>query len=436
MRRLVLAALVLSAASASAAAGDIPESVLDDLPLRPGKLVWRKTLPGVRGVYAAPLADGERLFVAACHLNAISDDKSYGVVFCLKSADGSVVWSTKDRISNKRKNLKPVSISSPFLADGKLYVGEGFHQDTHCSLYRLDAAKGTDDWQFQTQSHTESSPVVADGKVFFGAGDNGVFAVDARTGKEVWNHPGLHIDASPLVVGKRLYVGSGVGDVFRETAILCLDVGTGKAVWRRKVDLPAWGSPVLAGDLVYFGIGNGDFAQSDPKPAGALLCVRAADGVEVWRYPAGDGVLSRPALDRSCVYFGSRDGVLTCLDRRTGKLIWKRQLGSPLLGSPVLGRSGPIRLTTGVYVVASGGQVFCLGPKTGRMLWSADLCAIEKVQQIEVYGAPALTVTADGKGETRRLYVAAILSEATEAKVFCFEDRLEPDAAEPTESRP
>ena len=72
----------------------------------------------------------------------------------------------------------------------------------------------------------------------------------------------------------------------------------------------------------------------------------------------------------------------------------------------------------------------------GRTLWSADLFDVEKAAA-EAYGSPALTVTADEKGETRRLYVPAFLSDANEAKVYCFEDRLEPDPAdEPTESRP
>ena len=38
-----------------------------------------------------------------------------------------------------------VAISSPFLADGKLYLGEGFHEDKNCQLYCIDAEKGTID---------------------------------------------------------------------------------------------------------------------------------------------------------------------------------------------------------------------------------------------------------------------------------------------------
>jgi len=442
MRRTVVAVLAVALPALAVPAGPPAETpkaaevgpaqaaVVDDLPLRPGHLVWRKTLPGVQAVYAEPRVAGDRLLVAGARVNTVVPAKSYGVVFCLKCADGAEVWNTRGRLSGPRKDLKAVSLSTPFVADGRVYVGEGFHEDSHCGLWCLDAARGTDLWRFDTLSHTESSPVVAGGRVFFGAGDNGVYAADAKSGKELWNYPGLHIDAGPLVVGKSVYVGSGVGDAFRETVLLRLDAETGKAVWRRKVDLPAWGTPALAGDLLYFGIGNGNFVDSDPKPAGALLCVKAEDGSEVWRHKVGDGVLVRPVTDNSCVYFGSRDGYFYCLERRTGELVWRRDLGGPVTATAALARTGPARLTTGVYAVA-GGRVWCLGPRSGRVLWSADLRRTEKAEAVDL--SAVLATSADGKGETRRLYVAATLPDAGEARVLCFEDRLE---ADPAEERP
>src|SRR5262249_28427740 len=156
-----------------------------------------------------------------------------------------------------------------------LYIGEGFHEDRECKLYCLDAQTGKKLWEFTTESHTESSPCVADGRVFFGAGDDGVYCLDAATGEMVWNYRGLHVDSSPLVLGKRLYAGSGVGDVEEATAVFCLNTVDGKEVWRRDTDLPAWGSPAESGDLVFFGLGNGNFLGGDSQPAGALLAVEA-----------------------------------------------------------------------------------------------------------------------------------------------------------------
>src|SRR5207248_29185 len=124
--------------------------------------------------------------------------------------------------------------SSPCVADGRLFIGEGFHDDQNCKLYCLNAATGAKQWEFQTAGQTESSPCVADGKVFVGAGNDGVYALDAATGKQLWHfqRANLRFGAGPAVQGKRLYIGSGMDrnrpESPGETAVLCLDTDTGK----------------------------------------------------------------------------------------------------------------------------------------------------------------------------------------------------------------
>src|SRR5262249_49293247 len=159
--------------------------------------------------------------------------------------------------------------STPYVAEGRLYIGEGFHQDKFCRLFCLDAATGKKQWEFQTTSHTESSPCVVQGKVYFGAGDDGVYCLSAVGGQEIWHYTGLHVDCNPLVVGNRLFAGSGVGDVYRETCTICLDASTGDEVWRQPADLPVWGSPNVVGSLVYYGIGNGNYLMDDQDAAPA-----------------------------------------------------------------------------------------------------------------------------------------------------------------------
>src|SRR5262249_29874431 len=155
-----------------------------------------------------------------------------------------------------------------------LFVGEGFHEDSDCKLYCLDATTGEKKWDFQSRSHTESRPIVADGRVYFGVGDDGLICLEAATGQELWRLKGLHVDASPVVVDGRVYCGSGVGLLYKETLLFCLDAATGKEKWRVPTDLPAWGGCVVDAGRVYAGIGNGNFLNSDEhKPAGAVLCL-------------------------------------------------------------------------------------------------------------------------------------------------------------------
>ena len=266
-----------------------------------------------RGMLASsPLVDGNRLYVAGAH-QAGAD--TFGHLYCLaRNKDdrtGKEGWKEVWRF-NDGDGMKQV-YSSPCLANGKLYIGEGFHQDKHCKLYCIEADTGEKLWEKQTSSHTESSPCVVDGKVFFGAGDDGLYCLDANEGKEVWHFDGLHVDLNPLVVDGRVYAGSGIGDTYTETAIFCLDAKTGEELWRQPADLPVWGSPVVMGDKVYYGLGNGNILQQADKPAGALLCLKKSNGQEVWRYNVADAVFDRPALDERHVYFCSRDGRCYCV---------------------------------------------------------------------------------------------------------------------------
>src|SRR5262249_50702008 len=149
-----------------------------------------------------------------------------------------------------------------------------------------------------------------------------LYCLDAATGKQVWHFPGFHVDASPVVAGGRVFVGSGFGDAYKETALFCLDAETGNLLWRLPTELPSCPAPAVTVQQAYCGICHGGMNESDANPAGALLCVEAATGVELWRYPVGDGVLAQPVADGNFVYFGSRDGTLYCLHRDQGKLAW------------------------------------------------------------------------------------------------------------------
>jgi outer membrane protein assembly factor BamB len=345
--------------------------------------------------------------------------KAFGKLYCLDSATGTKRWEFDDG-----GGLKQV-FSSPCLAEGRLYVGEGFHQDSECNLYCLDTATGQKLWEFPTKSHTESSPTVANGKVFFGAGDDGVYCLDAVTGKEQWHFAdNLHVDANPVVVGNRLYCGSGVGDLYGTLEIFCLDVQTGKPIWRQPAELPVWGAPVVAGAQLFVGLGNGNFLTSDDKPQGAMLCLKAETGEELWRFDVGDGIHVRPAVDKRHVYFAARDGNCYCLDRQEGKLLWKRDLGSPIVASPFLARCPCHTCSTSLFVAASGGVLLALDPTTGTIQWAND--SFSKFSAM-ILSSPIVHLapqTAEGR-ETRRIYIAMGVNGGATPVLYGLEDRFE-----------
>jgi outer membrane protein assembly factor BamB len=381
----------------------------------PYRVVWRFRPAAPCWIASSPLVDGDRVYVGVVHGSAFRT----GAVYGLDRATGKPLWAF-----NNGGKMKDV-FSSPRVADGRLYVGEGFHQDAGCKLYCLDADTGKKLWDFQTDSHTEATPCVSRGKVYFGAGDDGLFCLDAATGQERWHLKGLHVDANPLVVGGRLYGGSGVGDACKDTVLFCLDADTGKEHWRVPTDLPVWGMPALDGAGLYAGIGNGNFLESADKPGGAVLCLEAATGQRRWRHDARDGVHVRVAVDAGCVYFGARDRHCYCVDRRDGELRWKQDLGSPVVASPALAEGGR---GSALYVAASGGRVYRLDPgRGGAVVWAFDV-GQDTGQSPVLFSTPAVAVSQTAGGERRRLYFGSGLEDFSRGILYCLEEGT-PDRA-------
>ena len=371
---------------------------------RKPELLWQFGQPERGAVISSPrLADG-RVYFGAIRDFALAP---LGVACAVDPDDGKVVWKFDD----DGKMLK--MFSSPAVADGRLFIGEGGHGDFACQLYALDAATGHKLWKFPVASHIESSPAVADGVVYFGGGDEGLFAVDAANGQRKWNfNDSLHVDSSPAIADGRVYAGSGDSRRYKNLEMFCLSCATGDVIWRLPSDLPVWGSPAVADGRVFFGVGASDLFRRPTKTPGGLICLDALTGRRVWYCDAGSAVLGRPALDATRVYFGASDGTLYAVDRVDGSLAWKANLGSGIAASPAL-------LDDRLYVVAIGGRVACLNPANGSLLSQFDLTARTEAK-LRLVSSP-LVVPELSTGRHRVYFGAEFVTETgSEAAVFCL----------------
>jgi hypothetical protein len=178
-----------------------------------------------------------------------------------------------------------------------------------------------------------------------------------------------------------------------------------------------WGSPTVAGDLVYVGLGNSRINDPAANPAGALLCLRAGDGSEVFRFQTGDSVLTQPVVDAYQLYFGSNDGTLYCLNRKTGKQCWQYEMGSEVIATPLLVPAPSSEAPWRIHVVGFLGQMACLEPVTGKVAWSRDLRA-DVAPELQLMSPLALEEPKDGLGP-RRFYVAASVASTGRSAVLC-----------------
>jgi outer membrane protein assembly factor BamB len=379
-----------------------------------------KNFSGV--ILAAPVVHGDSVWVGAARITS-----RWGTLFCLDRSDGS----KQGEFIGKDGDLKQM-ISTPVIADSRLYIGEGFHDDALCRLFCVNIKDRSEIWAFPTGSQTEASPCVAGDKVYFAAGNDGIYCVDAASGKQVWRYPPEHYKgrllrcgSTPAIAGNRLYAGSAVDrnqkDDPGETAIFCLDVEKGSLLWKKAVPLPSWAGPVVSEGHAYYALGNGDVLSDaeHEKPAGVMLSVDTVNGNEIWRYDVPNGIIDKPAIDAHSVTFGCRDGYVYCLGRHDGKPRWKTFLDAPVVAAPALARCPGYAQTAHVFAVSTAGKVACLDPTTGDVLWTLALTD----KDAHFSATPSVVVTRTGGGDRRQLYIAGSIGGIPgRPVVFCLED--------------
>jgi outer membrane protein assembly factor BamB len=341
------------------------------------RVLWTFDPAEVRGRYSfhsSPTVVDGLLYVGALRqVSALQD----GYLFCIDAQSGE----EKDRASlpmgrrlwrfSANDSLRPV-FATPIVAGGRVYIGEGYHQDKSCRLFCLDARDGDRQlWAMPTTSHVESSPCVVGSRVYFGAGDDGLLCVDTdqvevagstRQPRLIWQMPGFHIDVSPLVVGDVVYTGSTVGDRHQDLYALAVSAANGQMIWQKRNELRITGSPAHADGRVFFGLGNGKLGEDADAPQGGVWCLNAADGKELWSIRTGNSVMATPALMNGKVLGACTDGFCYCLDQASGALVWKASMGAPIAASPVASGGK-------VFLLAVDGTLACLDAATGEQLW-------------------------------------------------------------------
>ncbi len=222
-------------------------------------------------------------------------------------------------------NLGDVTVarSQPAFAGGRVFIGTA-----NGVVYSLDADSGCTRWGFRAAGAIRSGVTIGDVNgapaVFFGDAGANVYALNAKTGEQLWKvHPNSHY-ATTITGTARFYKGVVYQPLasFEEAlgadpnfecctyrgSVVALDAATGKATWQT-------------------------FTIEEPaKPVHATAAGKQQNG------PSGASIWSAPTIDEKlgALYVATGDNysdpptdssdAILAMDLKTGKLLWSRQL--------------------------------------------------------------------------------------------------------------
>lgn len=201
------------------------------------------------------------------------------------------------------------------------------------------------------------------GRIFVGTGFGLVHALDAQSGKKLWEkNVGSPIRSSPTAASDKVVVLTTDG------VVIALATGDGNELWRHqgvaeKAAILTNSSPAIDGDVTVV-----------PYPSGDLVALRTGTGQPMWteslartRLASSLGSMTdvaRPAISSGTVFAVGHSGRMVATSARTGERLWS--LNVPGIQAPsVVGET--------VYVVDTSGQLMAITRREGKVLWSAKL---------------------------------------------------------------
>ena len=245
----------------------------------------------------------------------------YGNSKAVRLRDRKVIW---ERNPDPKDSGNPTDVTGPVYHEGKVFLA-----DVDGNLLALDAATGKRVWDRRLPGHLESSPMAVGGTLYLGTDAAKILAVRASDGKVLWQFsaPGA-IKASPSFHRGRIFVAD------YESGVFCLDAGSGKPIWRTNTSkVPPFGeggfysSPAIAFGRVYAG-----------RDDGTVYAFDARTGKVDWAFQTHNFLYGSPAVARvpgtpPTVYIGSYDEHLYALDARNGRVRWRYEVGGAVPGT-------------------------------------------------------------------------------------------------------
>jgi outer membrane protein assembly factor BamB len=252
---------------------------------------------------------------------------------------------------------------------GKAFVTTGFG-----SVFALDARSGKQLWKVDLDIPIVNAPVVSGGRIFVSSEDNHFYALAEADGRKLWDHQGITESAGILESTSAAVAGDYVVAPYTSGELYALNVADGRPAWSEiltrsgqqtalsELDDIA-GRPVIDRDIV--------FAISH---SGVMAAININTGERVWSRDLGG--IQTPWVAGDFVYVLTIDSRLICMQRKDGKVKWVHQLpryeDEEGKHDPIVW-TGPVLVSDRLIVLSSNGRGYSISPYNGQLLGKTEI---------------------------------------------------------------
>jgi eukaryotic-like serine/threonine-protein kinase len=324
--------------------------------------------------------------------------------------------------------------------DGMLYEGSF----VSCTVWAVNVTTGEMVWQTKRQDAAGYAGAYSDGKLIVACQSKQVMCYDGATGKLLWtNDAGVGnraFNVWNVIIGYgRVYVHDLGFDITGATR--CLDLETGKELWKARTDMSiAYYQMALADGKLYARQSDNSGTTGRTITPVKFCCWDAFTGTEIWSinnamawptiaygclygnvggtttcystavqpkdwsmwrgnveqpgvadtygpfdltigpkwtFTTGGPVTSSPAVVNGKLYINSGDRYVYCLDAYNGKLNWKFLTNAPTMMDFA---SSPAVVNGKVFIGPDDGTMYCLDANDGHVIWSKSMGTYTPIQ--------------------------------------------------------
>ena len=218
-------------------------------------------------------------------------------------------------------------------------------------------------WRVDSRDQLEYPPSVAYGNVYIAQQKGLFFAVNGKTGKPVFKTKNYRrCAASSPTINKGVVYQSYMhfspcpqGADNPNGFLEAMDAETGRTKWRYWTK-PVESSPLLRNGILYIGSWDGNVHAISQKT-----------GRAVWKYQIGAKVNTSAAYSGGRIFIGNQSGTLYALNARTGRLAWKAgQATEFFYATPAVAYGR-------VFIGSTDGTMYAYGQRSGKLLWAKRL---------------------------------------------------------------